>query len=89
LKDFLILGRELLGCEVEIEFAFDINSLTGKKHFYLLQIRPIAINAQLYSTDLENWLDKKDKLVLFSSYALGSSSEEELNTIVYLVPQKN
>jgi hypothetical protein len=88
LKDFLILGRELLGCEVEIEFAFDINSLTGKKHFYLLQIRPIAINAQLYSTDLENWLDKKDKLVLFSSYALGSASEEELNTIVYLLPQK-
>lgn len=88
LKDFLILGRELLGCEVEMEFAFDINSQTGKQHFYLLQIRPIAINPQLYSTDLENLLDKKDKLVLFSSYALGSSSEEELNIIVYLPPQQ-
>jgi len=88
LKDFLILGRELLGCEVEIEFAFDINSQTGKQHFYLLQIRPIAINIQLYSADLENWLDKKDKLMLFSSYALGSASEEKLNTIVYLPPQQ-
>lgn len=88
LKDFLILGRELLGCEVEMEFAFDINSQTGKQHFYLLQIRPIAINPQLYSTDLENLLDKKDKLVLFSSYALGSASEEKLNTIVYLPPQQ-
>jgi len=42
----------------------------------------------LYSDDLKNWLDKKDDLVLFSSYALGSSLEEDLDTIVYLKPER-
>lgn len=87
LKDFLSLGKDLVGCEVEMEFAFDINSQTGKQNFSLLQIRPIAVNQQLYSSDLENLLEQKEKLVLFSSYALGSSSEEDLNTIVYLPPE--
>jgi len=88
LKDFLALGREVLGCEVEMEFAFDIDSVSGHQSFHLLQIRPITINKYLYSDDLKNWLDKKDELILFSSYALGSSIEEDLDTIVYLKPER-
>lgn len=87
LKDFLSLGREVLGCEVEMEFAYDANSLNGKQFFYLLQIRPIAVSKQLYSDDLNNWLNQKDELVLYSSYALGNAIEENLDTIVYLPPQ--
>lgn len=87
LKDFLSLGREVLGCEVEMEFAFDSNAQTGKQNFYLLQIRPIAISKQLYSEDLNSWLNQKEALVLYSSYALGSAIEADIDTIVYLPPQ--
>jgi len=88
LREFLHLGREVLGCEVEMEFAFDIDSKTRQQSFHLLQIRPITVNKFLYSQDLRNWLDKRDKLLLFSSYALGSSLEEDLETIVYLPPER-
>ncbi|MDD4309713.1 MAG: PEP/pyruvate-binding domain-containing protein, partial [Candidatus Cloacimonetes bacterium] len=88
LRDFLNLGREVLGCEVEMEFAFDVDPKTGEQSFHLLQIRPISVNKHLYSEDLKNWLTRKDELVLFSSYALGSSTEENLDTIVYLPPER-
>ncbi len=88
LKEFLHLGREVLGCEVEMEFAFDIDEKSRQQSFHLLQIRPITVNKFLYSEDLRNWLEKRDKLLLFSSYALGSSMEENLDTIVYLPPER-
>ncbi len=40
IADFLNLGREVLGSEIEMEFAFDVNQKTGRASFYLLQIRP-------------------------------------------------
>ncbi|PKN77823.1 MAG: hypothetical protein CVU48_10305, partial [Candidatus Cloacimonetes bacterium HGW-Cloacimonetes-1] len=88
IKDFLQLGREVMGCEVEMEFAFDVEQATGLMNFYLLQIRPIAVNCMLYSEPLENYLDKKDELLLFSSYALGSEIDEDLDLIVYIPPDK-
>lgn len=88
LKEFLSLGREVLGCEVEMEFAFDIDSQSGQQSFHLLQIRPITVNKHLYSEDLKNWLNRKDELVLYSSYALGSSIDDDLDTIVYLPPNR-
>ncbi len=88
LKDFLNLGREVLGCEVEMEFAFDIDMASGQQSFYLLQIRPITVSKHLYNDDLHNWLERKDELVLYSSYALGNSLEENLDTIVYISPEK-
>ncbi|MDY0151376.1 MAG: PEP/pyruvate-binding domain-containing protein [Candidatus Cloacimonas sp.] len=88
LRAFLNLGREVMGCEVEMEFAYDIDAKTGQQSFHLLQIRPITVNKHLYSEDLKNWLERKDEIVLFSSYALGSSLEDELDTIVYLSPER-
>lgn len=84
LQEFLQLGREVLGCEAEIEFAFDVDSETGKGHFSLLQIRPISVNKLLYSEPLEGFLKRKNELFLYSSYALGSDIPDSLDTIVYL-----
>jgi len=88
LRDFLELGRKVLGCEVEMEFAFDINSATGQSSFSLLQIRPITVSQKLYSTSLESYVDKREETLLFSSYALGSEINDELNYIVYVPPEK-
>jgi len=88
IKDFLLLGREVMGCEVEMEFAFDISEDKTRINFYLLQIRPIAVNCMLYSEPLEVYLDKRDELLLFSSYALGSEIKEKLDTVIYIHPDK-
>jgi len=87
LQDFLILGRKVLGCEAEIEFAFDVNEQTSEGHFSLLQIRPISVNKLLYSEPLENYKNRREELILYSSYALGSDIYVALDTIVYLKPE--
>lgn len=88
LMDFLLLGRRVLGCEIEMEFAFDVNEKTGKSHFSLLQIRPITVSQKLYSDSLESYSHRREQTLLFSSYALGNDVGEELDTIVYVSPEK-
>jgi hypothetical protein len=88
IHDMLLLGREVLGCEIEMEFAFDVNDQTGLAVFYLLQIRPIAVSVQQYSQPLDKYAQKKDELIVFSSYALGSGNNEELDTIIYIPPER-
>ena len=43
LLELLELGREGMGCPVEIEFAVDLSEGDGKDTFYLLQIRPLVV----------------------------------------------
>lgn len=88
LQDFLELGKNVLGCEAEIEFAFDVDSISKKAVFSLLQIRPISVNKMLYSEPLEGYLNKSDELILYSSYALGSDIQEKINTIVFLSTER-
>lgn len=88
LRDFLDLGRSVLGCEVEMEFAFDIEAGSGKSVFSLLQIRPISVSQKLYSSSLESFVSKRDETLLFSSYALGSEIPDDLDYVVYLHPEK-
>ncbi len=87
LADFLNLGRKVMGCEVEMEFAFDVDS-RGRACFHLLQIRPITVSQKLYSGSLESYASKRNELIAFSSYALGSEIAEELCTFVYIHPDK-
>lgn len=87
ITDFLNLGREVLGSEIEMEFAFDVDS-RGKASFYLLQIRPISVKVRQYSQPLEKFLDKREELMLFSSYALGSDLDHSIETVVYLKPEQ-
>jgi len=85
LNDLLKLARELLGCEAEMEFAFDVDA-AGTACFYLLQIRPISVNKLLYSEPLEGYRKRTNELILYSSYALGSDIYETPDTLVYLKP---
>lgn len=88
IRDMLLLGREVLGCEIEMEFAFDVDDHTGLPTFHLLQIRPIAVSVQQYSQPLDKYAQKKDELILFSSYALGSGTNEDVDTVIYIHPDR-
>jgi uncharacterized protein YeeX (DUF496 family) len=88
ISDFLSLGREVLGCEIEMEFAFDVDARTGLAAFNLLQIRPISVNIRQYAQPLEKYAERKDDLIVYSSYALGSEINEELDLIIYVPPER-
>ncbi|HOY84230.1 MAG: PEP/pyruvate-binding domain-containing protein [Candidatus Cloacimonetes bacterium] len=88
IRDLLLLGREVLGCEIEMEFAFDVDPQSGLASFHLLQVRPIAVNIRHYSQSLENFAAKKDELVVYSSYALGSDIVEEVDTVIFIPPER-
>ncbi|NOQ46226.1 MAG: response regulator, partial [Desulfobulbaceae bacterium] len=47
LSELLVLGREGMGCEVEIEFAVDLKENLAKSVFYFLQIRPIVTGSEM------------------------------------------
>lgn len=86
IMEILSIGREVMGSEIEIEFAFDVDS---KKEavFYLLQIRPIAVKKRLSVESVESYLEN-ERLILFSSYALGSEEETSLDTVVLIPPER-
>jgi hypothetical protein len=86
LMDFLNLGKKVVGCEAEIEFAFDVDRDQSEAVFSLLQIRPISVNKMMYSEPLEVYLNKKKQLLLYSSYALGSDISVKIDNIVFLNP---
>ncbi len=88
IDDFIQLGKEVMGCEVEMEFAFDIDPETQQATFYLLQIRPVSVTCKLYTESLETHLEHKEDLLLFSSYALGNDIEEELDTLLFIPPDR-
>lgn len=88
IRDLLQLGKEVLGCEIEMEFAFDVDSNTGQARFNALQIRPVSVNILQYSQPLEQYLTQRQDLIIFSSYALGSEIREELDTVIYIPPER-
>ncbi len=88
IRDLLLLGREVLGCEIEMEFAFDVDDQSGLAAFHLLQVRPIAVNIHQYSQPLDTYVEQKQDLIVFSSYALGSEINEDLDTIIFIPPER-
>ena len=88
IRDLLLLGREVLGCEIEMEFAFDVDVQTGLATFHLLQVRPIAVNVQQYSQPLDKYTEHQDDLIVYSSYALGGQINEVLDTVICIPPEK-
>lgn len=83
IRDLLEIGREEMQCEVEIEFAADLDVENGERSlFNLLQIRPIH-----KSVDGEkmNWneIDMSSPLV-YSESALGTGLMHGLKHVIYV-----
>ena len=86
LKELLKVGREGMGCEVEIEFAVDLKDASSKPVFYFLQIRPIVIGSEvqrLKITDRERELS-----FLHSTHALGHGVFDQIRDIIFVRPDR-
>ncbi len=85
LKILLSLGREKLGCAVEIEFALDLPSTPDQKcSFYVLQIRPMSAREET----LRVAISKEDILSAFcvSHRGLGNTVNREMRNIIFVKP---
>ena len=85
LKILLSLGREKLGCAVEIEFALDVPAAADQKaSFYVLQIRPMSAREET----LKVKISKKDIQSAFctSERGLGNTVNCEMCDIIFVKP---
>jgi CheY-like chemotaxis protein len=86
LKELLYVGREGMGCEVEIEFAVDIRNDPAKAVFYFLQIRPIVIGSEVEQLKI---VDQERKAAfLRSDQALGHGLYTSMKDILFVRPDR-
>ncbi len=86
LKELLAVGREGMGCEVEIEFAVDLKDDSSKPVFYFLQIRPIVIGSEVQQLKISEQEQKKS--FLHSTRALGHGVFSRMQDIVLVRPDR-
>ncbi|MCI5128652.1 MAG: phosphoenolpyruvate synthase/pyruvate phosphate dikinase, partial [Candidatus Electrothrix sp. AUS3] len=84
LEEILTLGREGMGCEVEIEFAVDLAENPAASVFYFLQIRPIVVGNELEQLRITE--DEKKTAFLVSENALGFGRHTTMQNIIFIRP---
>ncbi len=78
----LQVAQEGLGCEVEIEFAFNIPKSSDEPlDFYLLQVRPMVAGENSGAIIIDE--EEKDDALCYSTQCLGQG-ELELTDIIYV-----
>ena len=87
LNDLLEMGKDSLGCEVEIEFAVNIFEDENKSpEFSLLQIKPMVMGG---SRELINMDNESSKSILCNSkVTLGDGFIDNVQHIVFVDPKK-
>jgi len=81
-------GQRAMGTPIEIEFAVDLADKrdNNKSVFYLLQIRPLALNEEEHfnaNVSIEN-----DRLLLLSNQGMGNGKWEDIYDIVFVTQDK-
>ncbi|MBT6019180.1 histidine kinase [bacterium] len=84
LNELLILGKQALGCPVEIEFAVNMRK-NEPSEFYLLQIKPMLISTNK-AIDEESF--RKRDIFASSHITLGNGSTNQIKDLLYLSPDK-
>jgi hypothetical protein len=84
LNELLRLGKQALGCPVEIEFAVNMQK-NKSSEFYLLQIKPMLITT---SKAIASEYFKREDIFASSHITLGNGSTNQIKDILYLSPEK-
>jgi len=88
LQNLLGLGKQGMGCPVELEFAVDLHS--GRKRLptlAILQIRPLALSSERNEISLEE-TEGTNHVFIRSKKALGNGMMDFIRDIVYVVPDR-
>jgi CheY-like chemotaxis protein len=85
LSRLIRLGREGMGCEVEIEFAIDLDPRIDRSVFHVLQIRPVVSSGGLHRLRIQ--ARERARAMIRSRQALGHGRIESMVDLVYVRPQ--
>lgn len=83
LVELLEIGRNGMGCPVEIEFAVNFYD-NDRPEFSLLQIRPMMVAHS--NLNVEIAAEEKQGGVCYSNKAMGGSQETRITDIIYVKP---
>ncbi|MBF0228506.1 MAG: phosphoenolpyruvate synthase PpsA [Desulfamplus sp.] len=83
LSELLEIGKNGMGCPVEVEFAVNLHD-NKKAEFSLLQIRPMMVAR--HNIDVDITQDDIDNAFCYSDKAMGSSQITEIYHIIYVKP---
>ncbi|MBF0572475.1 MAG: phosphoenolpyruvate synthase PpsA [Desulfamplus sp.] len=83
LSELLEIGKNGMGCPVEVEFAVNLHD-NKKAEFSLLQIRPMMVAR--HNMDVEIIQKDIDNAFCYSDKAMGSSQITEIHNIIYVKP---
>ncbi len=83
LKEILPLGRDGMGCEIEIEFAVDLAENPAESVFYFLQIRPIVAGNEMEHQKISK---KEKETSFFSSQDALGFGQHHIQDVVFVRP---
>jgi CheY-like chemotaxis protein len=85
LFEILAIGRQGMGCPVEIEFAVNMPfDAEQKPSFELLQIRPMTVNQNNLEVEIAD--EDISRAFCYSTMALGNGQFEEIEDIIFVNP---
>ena len=88
IEDILSIGEVAMGVPVEIEFSVNLqpNKLKIQKGtFYILQIRPLSINAEEVVIDSNDVVP--NECLIYSQYSMGNGVVNDLKHILFVKPE--
>jgi hypothetical protein len=84
IKDFLGMGKEAFGANIEIEFAINIPKDKSKpKEFYFLQIRPMVVGGEA----LQVKIDDRQNSWCFSRRTIGNGCYTNIHDVIFVDPE--
>ncbi|OIP91121.1 MAG: hypothetical protein AUK55_11760 [Syntrophobacteraceae bacterium CG2_30_61_12] len=85
LSDLLVIGREAMGCPVEMEFSVNLSGTGGERpQFALLQIRPMSAREELLAVTIT--AEDRERALVLSEKALGNTAARDIADILYVRP---
>ncbi|MBC8208436.1 MAG: phosphoenolpyruvate synthase/pyruvate phosphate dikinase [Desulfobulbaceae bacterium] len=81
----LALGRDGMGCEIEMEFAVCLNQDPAKSVFYFLQLRPMVAGEERFDVNICD--RERSQSFCRSSESLGHGRFDEMADIVHVRPE--
>ncbi len=86
-RDVMALGEEAFGLPVEVEFATNISpGPSGQREFFVLQIRPLAVNKAFMDVPLMTRESAGPGIFLYSAEALGNGEVRGVVDVVVVDP---
>ncbi|OGR78897.1 MAG: hypothetical protein A2X32_00360 [Elusimicrobia bacterium GWC2_64_44] len=86
LRELSEMGKDAMGCNIEMEFACDYDPATGAALFNIVQMRPMVSRSPVKKVSLKDL--KPESLLCLSAQALGNGSVREISDLIYVIPEK-